>query len=263
MAAETRETQVVIASLLRKKPMVAMLAPSFVIDFEFPAIVGKLKRLGFEYVVEVSWGAHETNRQLLELLKNRPQERFITNPCASITRLINTKLPQLKKYLTSIDTPMSATAKMIRQTYPDYTPVFIGPCFVKKLEAAQDHPDLGIVVLTYKELQRIFELLEIQDNELDKQGSFDVAFAATRLYPISGGLTESAYLKNYLDSGSYKVVSGFKNVEPALREFESNQSIKLLDILFCDGGCIAGQGISANLNLAERRQKVINYQEFL
>ena len=37
-----------------KEKMVAMLAPSFLIDFSYPEIIGMLKRLGFEYVVEVS-----------------------------------------------------------------------------------------------------------------------------------------------------------------------------------------------------------------
>ena len=40
--------------------MVAMLAPSFPIVFEYPQIVTNLKKLGFTNVFEVSRGAIET-----------------------------------------------------------------------------------------------------------------------------------------------------------------------------------------------------------
>ena len=59
-----------------QEKLVAMIAPSFPVDFSYPEIVGKLKRLGFEFVVEVSLGAMEVNKKLLELVRENPKKRY-------------------------------------------------------------------------------------------------------------------------------------------------------------------------------------------
>src|SRR3989344_3261970 len=129
--------------------MVAMLAPSFPVVFDYPQIVGMLKRLGFKYVAEVARGAEETNKQLLALLKLHPDGRYITSPCPTIVRLVRNKYPELIPYLAKIDSPMSALAKIIAKKYPDCKKVFIGPCFSKKSEAEEDRKELDILVLAY------------------------------------------------------------------------------------------------------------------
>lgn len=66
----TPEIKELISLLNKKTKTVALLAPSFLVDFSYPEIVGMLKRLGFKYVVEVAAGAIETNRQLLALMNS-------------------------------------------------------------------------------------------------------------------------------------------------------------------------------------------------
>lgn len=253
------ELKLFLELLEKKEKMVAMLAPSFPIDFSYPEIVGKLKRLGFSHVVELSIGAIETNNQLLELVKNNPGKKFITNPCPSIVRLIKTKFPNLVQYITDIDSPMSATAKIVLEKYPGFRPVFIGPCISKKNEASEDHPNLGIIALTFKEINGVFKMKNIVDEPNDFHASFDVIAPKTRLYPISGGLAESACLKDYLADEEYSVVSGIKNVMESLEKFSKDEKVKVLDILFCEGGCIGGPGIMSSSSPKERRQKVISH----
>lgn len=72
----------------RKEKLTAMLAPSFAIDFSYPEVVGKLKRAGFTYVVEVARGAVDTNSQVIEELSKDKSERVITSPCPSCVRYI-------------------------------------------------------------------------------------------------------------------------------------------------------------------------------
>jgi iron only hydrogenase large subunit-like protein len=237
-----------------------MLAPSFPIDFSYPEIIGKLKRLGFNKVVEISRGAEETNRQLVEALKKNPRARFITSPCPSIVRLIKTKFPELMNYLARIDSPMSATAKLVQKIYPELAPVFIGPCLAKKNEAKEDYPDLKIEVITYKELQKLFDENNIRDEENDKNSGFDVIGELARIYPFSGGLAKTAHLGDFLGPDEIFVVDGYQKVESALKEFEGNPRIRVLDILMCDGGCISGPGIIHNtMPKEERRERVLNY----
>ncbi len=236
-----------------------MLAPSFPVVYRYPDIVGKLKRSGFAYVAEVAAGAIKTNEAVIAAIKDNPQKRFITSPCASFVRFIRTKYPAMEKYLAyAAESPMVQTAKIVREKWPGYRPVFIGPCVVKKLESSQDHPDLQILVLTYKEMDKVFKRLNIFDDHNDSVSVFDIAGAETRLYPISGGLAQSSRVRELLSDDQIQVVSGWKNCEEAVKNFATN-SVRLLDILFCEGGCINGPGIVSDLSLAERRQKIVDY----
>ena len=229
--------------------LVAMLAPSFPIMYDYPKIVNRLKRLGFKKVVEVSVGAKETNRQLVEYIKAHPDKKFI-----------KTKHPKFLPYITlNVDSPMVVTAKIVKEKYPGYQPVFIGPCFVKKLEASQDRPDLNILVLTYKELESVFSVLLPTTYQLQPTTYFDLSEASTRMYPTDGGLTYSSGVRNILKDEEIRIVSGWKNCETALIEFQNNSKIKLLDILFCEQGCINGPGITSSLSIEERKKKIVNY----
>ncbi len=238
----------------------ALLAPSFPIMFDFPQIVGQLKRLGFQHVFEVATGAAITNQQLVNFLTSHPEARFITSPCPSIVRLIRDQYPHLLVYLThDIDSPMVATTKISHKLYPEHQVVFIGPCIAKKFESSQDHPELSILVLTYKELNQVLLNHHITPQPSDAFVDFDFRQPHTRLYPISGGLAQSSGIQSLLSEDQIEVVSGWDNVQPALERFAGSNQIKLLDILFCQGGCLNGPGIESPLNLDQRRQEIINF----
>ncbi len=247
--------------LKNKHKLVAMLAPSFPIMYDSAKIISQLRALGFEKVVEVSVGAKETNRQLGEYMKANPEKRLITSPCASFVRFIRTKHPEFVKYLAlNVDSPMVATTKIVKEKYPDHLPVFIGPCIVKKLEASEDYPELNILVLTYKELESVFsQLLPSTPYTLNPTPSLDLSECSTRMYPTDGGLADSSGIRNIIGNDAVKVVSGYKNCETALIEFQNNPKIKLLDILFCEEGCINGPGITSTLSIDERKKRITDY----
>jgi len=251
------EVVILLDAINKHQPMVAMLAPSFPIVFPYPRIIGKLKRLGFARVVEVSRGAAETNRQLLELLKKNPHSRYITNPCPTAVRFIRTGYPHLRQYLAPTDSPMAACAKIVAREFPEHKIFFIGPCVLKKMEASQDYPELKITALTYKELQQVLKLKKIKTDKTDFMQGFDLIGYHTRLYPISGGLSQSSGLNDLLTDEEYDVVSGPVLMKQALDNFEKNKKLRVLDLLNCDGGCISGPGISSRLSLDQRRLKII------
>jgi iron only hydrogenase large subunit-like protein len=256
MDADSAELKEFLKLLKEGVGMVAMLAPSFPVMFDYPEIVGKLKRLGFSYVVEVSRGALETNRELTRLVSEDKTARFITGPCPTIVRLIKTQYPHLKKFLAPVKSPMAYTAEVVQSHFPGFKPVFFGPCLLKKKEAIEDHKDLGILVLTYKELVEVFKIKNIKGNPSDYKESFDLIGMNTRLYAISGGLTQSAELNSLLTDEELDVISGPERVKKALEDFPKNK-LRVLDILNCDGGCIAGPGIESGLSLEKRRAKII------
>ena len=242
------------------QPKVAMLAPSFPIMFNPAAIVGQLKKAGFKYVVEVSSGAQRTNQMLLDALKKDYTSRFIASPCPNIVRTIRSKYPEAVKYLSiTVDSPMVATARQVIKEFPNHRLVFIGPCLVKRLEASEDYPELNIQCITYKDLRQIFTNLKITEKSVTKNLPFDLVGAPTRLYPISGGLTQSSGARDLLSDDDIEVVSGPQNIDAAIKRFLASDHIRLLDILFCNGGCINGPGIDSPLSLDARRQKISDY----
>ncbi len=255
------EIENIISLIQHKELLVALLAPSFPIMFQYPQIVGKLRRLGFDKVVEVSIGAMATNASLVSAFHQHPDARYITSPCPSVVRLIRKKYPELTGYLMS-DTvsPMISTAIQMKETYPQHKPVFIGPCFAKRIEAKEDTHQLNISVITYVEVEGLFRSFSIGEDTADSNAVFDMEEQATRMYPVDGGLTDTSGIRSILKEGEVRVVSGWKNCDVALHEFSTNPSIRLLDILFCDGGCISGPGIASPLSVEDRKQRIFSFQ---
>jgi len=258
------DSRILIELLDKKTKLAAMLAPSFPIVFKYPQIVTQLKQLGFTYVAEVAAGAEKTNEQLLALMKANPDKRYITSPCPTLTRMVKKIIPEAEKYLTvGVDSPMAATAKLVREKFPGYKPVFIGPCVMKKIEAKEDLPELEILAITYLELQEVFNHYKIKEPESNQnnQDKFDiVASGPTRIYPIDGGLAKSSGIFELMPD-KVRVVSGPDNIS-AIRDFIVNGKIKLLDILNCPGGCISGPGIKSQLTKEEREKKIYeNYSQ--
>lgn len=247
-----------LADLLQKKEkLVAIVAPSFIVMYDYPDFVTKLRSVGFQYVLEVSAGAKKTNEAVVELLKTNPEGRYITSPCPSFVRFIRTRFPQFEKYLAyQADSPMIATAKIAHETYPGYKVVFIGPCMVKKKESSEDHPEQELLVVTYRELEQVFQKIGATDPPKNPSEKFDLEEKPTRIYPYDGGLTESSGARNLLKDEEIRIVSGYKNCEAVLKEFESNPKIRLIDILFCEGGCINGPGVISTLSIPDRKKRV-------
>ncbi len=254
------EATQLIDLLSKKEKLVMMVASSFPIVYKYPTIITMLKKLGFPYVTEVSAGAKKTNEELIADLKKDSSSRYITSPCPSVVRIIRKQYPHLVKYLPrDVDSPMVATAKIVREKFPGFKPIFIGPCIVKKLEANEDYPELNILVLTYKEMDEVFKHFGITE-ETNPEDKFDLAEEGmTRLYPTDGGLSHSSGLTTTFSNQELQIVSGWKNCQEALNNFEKNNKVRLLDVLYCEGGCIGGPGIVSNLPLEERKRLVFEF----
>jgi len=236
-----------------KKKCVAMLAPSFIVDFDYPEIIFQLKKLGFDKVVELTFGAKMVNINYAEELKNS-EKLVIASVCPGIIKLIQKKYPQYKKNLIKVDSPMVAMAKICKKTYPKHKTVFISPCNFKKIEAKKSK--CVDFVIDYKRLLSLFEKHKI--NGSGKNMKFDKFYNDyTKIYPVVGGLSKTAHLKGVIKKNQIKAIDGIENVFKFLEK--PNKKIKFLDVTFCSGSCIGGPCISSNLSLRKRKRKVLNY----
>lgn len=241
-----------------KGKYVVMLAPSFVVDFSYPQIIFALKDLGFDKVVELTFGAKMINRDYHKKLKNS-NELIISGVCPGIVETISEKFPEYKKNLISVDSPMIAMAKICKKTYPKHKIVFISPCNFKKVEAKK----CGVVdyVIDYKELKKIFLENKIHRKKYEKKKIlFDKFYNDyTKIYPLSGGLSKTANLYNVLKCSETKIVDGISEVIKFLNN--PDKKIKFLDVTFCKGGCIGGPCINSKRPILFRKKKVLKYMK--
>lgn len=240
---------------MRKGKKLAMLAPSFASEFNYPEIIGMLKKIGFDRVVELTFGAKMVNKQYHKLLE-RNKKLVITSVCPGIVALVEEKFPELKKNLARVDSPMIATAKICRKAFPGYKIVFIAPCNFKKLEARKSK--LIDDVIDYQELLQLFKKRKIKP----EKGSwkFDKFYNDyTKIYPLSGGLSKTANLKGIVGFNECTIIDGFQDVEKFLTK--PDEKIRFLDVTFCKGGCIGGPFLSKLNGLEERQKRLLKYVE--
>lgn len=239
-----------------KEKCVAMVAPSFVVDFSYPEIIFKLKKIGFDKVVELTFGAKLVNREYHKILGCANDLR-ISSVCPGIVETIKSKFPEYKKNLIPVDSPMIAMAKICKKTYPKHKIVFLSPCNYKKTEASKS----GIVdfVIDYKELKNLFEEFNFSESEQkNKEIKFDKFYNDyTKIYPLAGGLSKTAHLKGVLKKNEVKTTDGILDVEKFLKR--PDKKIKFFDCNFCIGGCIGGPCINSKETINLRRRKVLNY----
>src|SRR5271157_3361718 len=99
--------------LIKNHESVAMLAPTFAIDFKYPNIIGMLRHLGFKEVTELTFGARMVNWAYANYIKEHPeQELFIASPCPTVVAMVQSQYPELVKYLMPVVSPMVAMAKV-------------------------------------------------------------------------------------------------------------------------------------------------------
>ena len=239
-----------------KGKYIAMLAPSFVVDFSYPSIILQLRKLGFEKVVELTFGAKMVNREYHKLLENS-NNLAISSVCPGVVETIKTKFPSYKNNLILVDSPMIAMAKICKETYPGYKIVFISPCNFKKIEAKNSK--IVDYVIDYKELKELF--LRYKINTKKEKVYFDKFYNDyTKIYPLAGGLSKTAHLRGVIKKNEIKIMDGIGEVFKFFKK--PDKKIKFLDINFCVGGCIGGPCINSKESLQARKKKVLDYLRF-
>ncbi len=249
-----------------KNKYLCMLAPSFVALYDYPDIVYRLRALGFEKVVEVTFGAKMTNVNYYKILKERGNERtWIASPCPTLVNIIRSKYPDLIPNLVPVTSPMGSMALICKKYFPNYKVVFIGPCPTKKIEAEE----IGTVdeVLTFKELDELFVKKNIPEKISDPKYclTFDKLYNDyTKIYPLSGGLSQTMQYSKILKEKDILVADGLDNVIKILSGFKNGKykNYKFLDVLSCSEGCIGGPGMVAKYTIHQRIKRVKKYRDF-
>jgi iron only hydrogenase large subunit-like protein/uncharacterized Fe-S cluster-containing protein len=255
-----------VAGFIRSGAKVAVsLAPSFTGAFRYEEpgqIVAALKKLGFAYVGETAEGAAvvaEEHRKLVAA----SEKPVITSCCPAIVNLLEIYYRELLPYLAPIVSPMVAHGKILKKRYgADTKVVFIGPCIAKKGESQDKEAPVVDAVLTFQELMTI---LRQKDIEISNCGSMEFDSPQqlnSRTFPLPGGLAKSAALSTDILAKEIITIDGLDEVIDFLAKFdEVKDSLRLIELLACNGGCITGPEITDVSTQFARRYSVIQFAE--
>ena len=246
-----------------------LLAPSFVSEFDYPETIYRLRKLGFDKVMELTFGAKMTNLAYYSVLKESKEKgekkTWIASPCPTLVNFIKVKYPHLVANLVPVHSPMGCMGLICKKFYPKHKIVFIGPCITKKLEAKE----LGTIdyVMTFKELEQLFKEKNIPEKVVDSEYciSFDKFYNDyTKVYPISGGLSSTLHYQNILKDRDILVKETTKDLTKIFDGFKNGvyKHYKFLDLLTCKGGCINGPGMIGTLSVNKRRKRVLDYRDY-
>ena len=155
-------------------------------------------------------------------------------------------------------TPMVFTARLMKKQYPGCKVVFVGPCAAKKLEAirADIRSDVDFV-LTFEELQGMFQAKEIDFETLEDSDVLNEGTAAGRGFAVSGGVA-GAVEKIIRETNPDMEVKTAR--AEGLRECRKLMTLAkagkyngyLLEGMACPGGCVAGAGTLLPVDLATK-----------
>ena len=252
------------ALLASKQRVAAAVAPSF--PAEFPELdeqqfAGMLRRLGFDLVHEVGFGADLVARETRRIMQDGSGRHWISTACPAIVTYVERYHPGLVGHLLPVVSPMVADAKALREVYgQDLHVVFIGPCIAKKGEAARTSGDGRVdAVLTFRELRDLVDARGIDPRELERVPMDGPRADLGAIFALSRGMVQAAQMSEDLATGNVVTADGRQAFPEALREFESGDlDAALLDILCCNG-CIMGAGMTTNAPVFRRRARVSRY----
>lgn len=141
----------------------AVVSPA--IASQFPEIsMGKvmtaIKNLGFYDVVEGALGADmvalEEAKEFAQTIEE--QQWKASSSCPAFVNYIERNYPQLMSHVSTVVSPMIATARGIKSVAPKAKVVFIGPCTAQKVEIKEEElQDAVDIVITFEEMRSMFD----------------------------------------------------------------------------------------------------------
>ena len=253
----------VIQSILKGDKVIAIVAPAFIGQFGKHSTPGKfiaaMKQLGFKRIVEVAVGADMcTIEEAKDFLEKVPAEQkyMATSCCPAWHSMIYKLFPGEAKNISMTLTPMVFTARLMKKKYPGCKVVFVGPCAAKKLEAirADIRSDVDFV-LTFEELQGMFEAKEINFETIEPMYDLNEGTAAGRGFAVAGGVAKAVADLVAETNPDMEVktarAEGLRDCRKLMLMAKAGKyDGYLLEGMACPGGCVAGAGTLLPVDLA-------------
>ncbi|MCQ2613293.1 MAG: monomeric [FeFe] hydrogenase [Treponemataceae bacterium] len=256
----------VIKHIMAGKKVVALYAPA--IAAQFKAQCGQfesaLLEAGFSEVMEVAAGADicaQKEAEEFEKRMDRGDKLMTTSCCSAYVMAVKKHVPALLECVSETRSPMHYIAEAAKKADPDCVAVFIGPCLAKRKEGMDD--EFVDFVLSVEEIAAFFIAKEIDVSKMTPrtdEGRY-VPTATGRGFAASGGVAAAVKARlvhperlrfttiNGLDKAGMKNLAYYGKIqsgEVALTPETPN----LVEVMSCEGGCIAGPSVISNPKVA-------------
>ncbi|HIZ08521.1 MAG TPA: 4Fe-4S dicluster domain-containing protein [Candidatus Eubacterium avistercoris] len=246
--------------------VIAEIAPAYVGQFGADVTPDKVKaallELGFSQVYEVALGADigavAEAHQYVNHVVNGDLPFLLTSCCPSWAMLAKKQFPEMIQSVSRELTPMVATARSIKKEHPNAKVVFIGPCAAKKLEAMRHSVRSDVdFVITFEELDAIFEARGIDPAKVGSHGRLHNATGAGRGYAVAGGVASAIEkcINAYYPGVEVKIehAEGLDECKKMLLLAKAGKKNGcLIEGMGCPGGCVAGAGTLLPIDRAKR-----------
>ncbi len=254
-----------IQSIRQGDQVIAIVAPAFIGQFGKHStpekFVSAMKVLGFHQVVEVAVGADIcTIEEAKDFLEKVPAEQpfMATSCCPAWHSMVHKLFPTLSGNISMTLTPMVFTARLVKRQYPGCKVVFVGPCAAKKLEAIREDIRSDVdFVLTFEELQGMFEAKEVDFATIEPSEALSEGTAAGRGFAVSGGVAKAVTDVIARTHPEVEVKTARAEGLRACRKLMTLAKAGkydgyLLEGMACPGGCVAGAGTLLPVDLAAK-----------
>lgn len=256
----------VVRKIQEGKKVVAMYAPAIGAQFKGAKpgqLEGAMLQAGFSKVMEVAIGADITADKEAKEFEERMEkgEKLMTTSCCpAYVRAAKLHIPEIVPCISDTLSPMMYTAQVARKADPECITVFVGPCLAKRNEAFDS--ELVDYVLTVEEVNALFEAKGINVTQAEAVLPKYTPTVSGRNFAKTAGVAESVKLRlhdvsilrplviNGLTKDSVKTIKNYglynegKGACPA-------ENANLIEVMCCEGGCIAGPGVISNPKLGQ------------
>lgn len=246
----------VIRAIQAGEKVYAAVAPAFVGQFGPKVTPGKLraamKALGFTDVLEVAIGADLcATQEAIDFVNEVPDKiPFMGTSCCPAWSVMAKKMfPEYANCISMALTPMTLTARLIKNRNKDAKVVFIGPCAAKKLEAMRKDIRSDVdFVLTFEEMAGIFDAKHVDiENIAEDESGVNAASRDGRNFAVAGGVAKSVVdvIAQMYPDKEIRVANaeGLKECKKLLQLAKAGKyNGYLLEGMACPGGCVAGAG---------------------
>ncbi len=244
-------------------PVAAAVAPSFSSIYrpwECRRLPSALRMLGFKYVEETAVGARYAADKAAEYVEKNPEKPHIGSDCPAVVSWIEKYHHDKVENLLPLLSPMRTHAALMRKRYGENLKViFIGPCLAKKHEAdISEGMNKVDCALTFNELKQWFEECRVRPDQCEESAFDRTGDRNSQLYALEGGCLLTANIAFGPAESDALAVSGMGDINRIL-DAEWGKELRMLEPLFCPGGCVSGPGNIHEVPKHEQKKNAIKY----
>ena len=249
------DTERFFEDLKNGMPISLLVAPAFRANYpeRYNSILGGLKELGVNRIINVAFGADITTWGYINYMKKYDFIGGISQPCPAVVGYIERYIPELIPKIFPVQSPLMCAAIYARDKLGITDRLaFISPCIAKKMEIESVH-NKGLVQYNVT-FEHLLDYIDSHGIEGDPVHS-EIEYGMGSFYPTPGGLAES--VRWFLgDQVFIRQIEGEKRLYKWLHQNtdklrDGKTPFLFIDALNCDKGCICGTAVDPQKTMTD------------